>query len=798
MFLLPLPFNIEKQKKKYMTSKVKKSIILGFWILYATLFLIVIIVFAAIANGSIGYMPPVEQLENPIDKYASLIISSDGKTLNTYALGSDNRIFVNYNDLSPDLVKALIATEDIRFANHSGIDIQGLFRAIVKTGLLFQRNAGGGSTITQQLAKQLYSPNADNFFERLLQKPIEWVIAVKLERYYTKEEIINLYLNKFDFLYNAVGIQSASRVYFSTTPRGLKIEEAATLVGMCKNPSYYNPVRHEERTRQRRNVVLSQMEKAGYITVARRDSLAQLPLTLHFSRMDHKEGLAPYFREYLRMVMTAKKPERKNYASWQAQKYQEDSVSWETNPLYGWCNKNKKADGSFYNIYTDGLKIYTTIDSRMQQYAEEAVREHVGGTLQPAFFKEKKGRSYAPFSRILSKEQVDTILFRSMQQTDRYRRLKKAGVSEGDIRKEFQQPVEMSVFSWNGKIDTVMSPMDSIRYHKSFLRSAFAAMDPRNGHVKAYVGGIDFNDFQYDMVNGGRRQIGSTMKPFLYSLAMIEGFSPCDQVLHVQQQLTDENGRPWAPRNSGAKRVGEVVTVQWGLQNSSNWITAYLMKQLSPYTLVRLLHSYGLKGQIDPVVSLALGTPDISVGEMVAAYSVFANKGVRTEPIYVTRIEDSLGNTIATFNSQMREVLTEEATYKMLHMLRSVMDGGTGSRIRYRYGLRGPMGGKTGTTQNHSDGWFMAFTPSLVGGCWVGGEERSIHFDTMNEGQGASMALPIYGLFMQKVYADQTLGYSDTEAFEVPPQYANPCKGYTEQELMNIPTDIDGIDKMFE
>lgn len=787
-----------KQKKKYMTSKVKKSIILGFWILYAVLFLIVIITFAAIANGSIGYMPPVEQLENPIDKYASQIISSDGKTLNIYAHSKDSRIHVNYNDLSPDLVKALIATEDIRFANHSGIDVQGLFRAIIKRGLLFQKNAGGGSTITQQLAKQLYSPNADNFFERLLQKPIEWVIAVKLERYYTKEEIINLYLNKFDFLYNAVGIQSASRVYFDSTPKGLKIEEAATLIGMCKNPSYYNPMRYNERSKGRRNVVLSQMEKAGYISKAQCDSLTALPLTTRFTRMDHKEGLAPYFREYLRMTMTAKKPERKNYASWQAQKYQEDSVSWETNPLYGWCNKNKKADGSFYNIYTDGLKIYTTIDSRMQQYAEEAVREHVGGTLQPAFFKEKKGRSYAPFSRILSQEQVDTILFRSMQQTDRYRGLKKSGMSEGEIRKIFLQPVEMSVFSWNGKIDTVMSPMDSIRYHKSFLRSAFAAMDPRNGHVKAYVGGIDFNDFQYDMVNGGRRQIGSTMKPFLYSLAMIEGFSPCDQVLHVQQQLTDENGRPWSPRNSGAKRVGEVVTIQWGLQNSSNWITAYLMKQLSPYTLVRLLHSYGLKGQIDPVVSLALGTPDISVGEMVGAYSVFANKGIRVEPMYVTRIEDSFGNTIANFNSQMREVLTEEATYKMLHMLRSVMDGGTGSRIRYRYGLRGPMGGKTGTTQNHSDGWFMAFTPSLVGGCWVGGEERSIHFDTMNEGQGASMALPIYGLFMQKVYADQTLGYSETENFEVPPQYANPCKGHTEQELMNIPTDIGGIDKMFE
>ncbi|MDR1200283.1 MAG: transglycosylase domain-containing protein [Tannerellaceae bacterium] len=781
-----------------MTSKVKKSIIFGFWILYVVIFSVVIITFAAIANGSIGYMPPVEQLENPIDKYASQIISSDGKTLGIYAHSEDNRIHVNYNELSPDLVKALIATEDIRFASHSGIDVQGLFRAVIKRGLLFQKNAGGGSTITQQLAKQLYSPSADNFFERLLQKPIEWVIAVKLERYYTKEEIINLYLNKFDFLYNAVGIQSASRVYFDSTPKGLKTEEAAMLIGMCKNPSYYNPARYNDRSKGRRNVVLSQMEKAGYLSKAQCDSLTALPLTLHFTRIDHKEGLARYFREYLRMTMTAKKPERKNYASWQSQKFQDDSVSWEINPLYGWCNKNKKADGSFYNIYTDGLKIYTTIDARMQQYAEEAVREHIGGTLQPAFFREKKGSSYAPFSRTLSQDEIDGIMLRSMQQTDRYRGLKKAEVSEAEIRKEFQQPVEMTVFGWQGKIDTVMSPMDSIRYHKSFLRSAFAAMDPHNGYVKAYVGGIDFNNFQYDMVNGGRRQIGSTMKPFLYSLAMVDGFSPCDQMLHVPQQLMDENGRPWSPSNAGAKRVEEMVTIQWGLQNSSNWVTAYLMKQLSPYILVNLLHSYGLKGQIDPVVSLALGTPDISVGEMVGAYSVFANKGIRVEPMYVTRIEDSFGNTVANFNSQMREVLTEEATYKMLHMLRSVMDGGTGSRIRYRYGLRGPMGGKTGTTQNHSDGWFMAFTPSLVGGCWVGGEERSIHFNTMNEGQGASMALPIYGLFMQKVYADQTLGYSETEDFDVPPQYANPCKDHTEQELLNIPTDIGGIDKMFD
>lgn len=781
-----------------MASKVTKGIIITFWVLFAAAVGTVFLIFTAIANGSIGYMPPVEQLENPIDKYASQIISADGKTLGSYAHSKDNRIFVNYEDLSPDLVKALIATEDIRFAEHSGIDAQGLFRAVVKRGILMQKSGGGGSTITQQLAKQLFSPSADNFMERLFQKPIEWVIAAQLERYYTKEEIINMYLNKFDFLYNAVGIQSAARVYFGTTPKNLKIEDAATLVGMCKNPSYFNPVRQNERTRGRRNTVLEQMQKAGYISRADCDSLKALPLTVRFSRMDHKEGLAPYFREYLRLTLTAKKPDRKRYASWQGQKFSEDSLAWETNPLYGWCNKNKKADGEFYNLYTDGLKIYTTIDSRMQKYAEDAVREHIGKELQPAFFREKKGRSYAPFSRDVSVGQVDTMIMRAMHQTDRYRSMKSSGMNEADMRKEFQKPVEMRVFSWNGPIDTIMSPWDSIRYHKSFLRTAFMSMDPRTGHVKAYVGGIDYNDFQYDMINGGRRQVGSTIKPFLYSLAMIEGISPCEEMLHVQQQLTDENGILWSPRNAGAKRVGEMVTIQWGLQNSSNWVTAYLMKQLSPYTFVRLLHSFGLKGNIDPVISVSLGTPDVSVGEMVAAYTVFANKGIRVEPLYVTRIEDSYGNTIASFNSQMNEVLPEDASYKMLYMLRSVIDGGTGGRVRFRYGIKAPMGGKTGTTQNNSDGWFMGFTPSLVSGCWVGGEDRSIHFDRLQEGQGASMALPIYGLFMQKVYADKTLGYSEDDDFDVPEQYANPCKTTTEEERRHIPTDVGGIDKMFE
>lgn len=781
-----------------MASKITKGIIISFWVLFAAGIGIVFLLFYSIANGSIGYMPAVEQLENPIDKFASQVLSSDGKTLGSYMHSKDNRINVSYSDLSPYLVKALIATEDIRYAKHSGIDAQGLFRAIVKRGILMQKSGGGGSTISQQLAKQLFSPSADNVMERLFQKPIEWVIAVQLERYYTKEEIINMYLNKFDFIYNAVGIQSASRVYFATTPKNLKIEEAATLIGMCKNPSYYNAKRFNERSRGRRNTVLEQMQKAGYITRSECDSLKALPLVVRYTRVDHKDGPAPYFREYLRMIMTRKKPDRSRYASWQGQMFKDDSLAWETNPLFGWCNKNKKADGQYYNLYTDGLKIYTTIDSRMQKYAEEAVTEHISKELQPSFFREKKGRSYAPFSRDLRPGQVDTILMRAMRQTDRYKLLKKSGMKEDDIRKEFKTPTEMRVFSWHGDVDTIMSPLDSIRYYKAFLRAGFMSMDPRNGHVKAYVGGIDYNNFQYDMINGGRRQVGSTIKPFLYSLAMIEGFNPCDEMLHVEQKLTDENGILWNPRNAGAKRVGEMVTLQWGLQNSSNWVTAYLMKQLSPYTFVRLLHSFGLKNYIDPVISVSLGTPDVSVGEMVSAYTTFANKGIRTDPVYVTHIEDLYGNTIATFNSQVSEVLPEEASYKMLYMLRSVIDGGTGGRVRFRYGIKAPMGGKTGTTQNNSDGWFMGFTPSLVSGCWVGGEERSIHFDRLTEGQGAAVALPIYALYMQKVYADKTLGYSEKEDFDVPEQYANPCKTVSEEERRQTPADTGGIDKMFE
>ncbi len=738
-------------------------------------------------------MPPVEDLENPNYKFATEIFSEDGKVLGTYSYSKENRVFVGYNDLSPHIINALIATEDVRFAEHSGIDAIALFRAVVKRGILMQKNAGGGSTISQQLSKQLYSPSADNIMERLFQKPIEWVIAVKLERYYTKEEILTMYLNKFDFLNNAVGIKTAAYTYFGCEPKDLKIEEAATLVGMCKNPSLYNPVRYNERSRGRRNVVLDQMRKAGYITVEERDSLQALSLKLSYHRVDHNEGLATYFREYLRGVLNAKKPDKSDYRGWQMQKYYEDSLDWETNPLYGWCEKNTKKDGSKYNLYTDGLKIYTTIDSRMQKYAEDAVVEHLK-ELQGYFFKEKKGAKKAPYTFRLTQEQVDEILGRAMRLSDRYRIMKNAGASEAEIKKAFNTPEEMSVFSWNGEKDTVMTPMDSIRYYKFFLRAGFMSMDPRNGHVKAYVGGPNHHYFKYDMAMVGRRQIGSTMKPYVYSLAMENGFSPCDQARHVEYTLIDENGKPWTPRNANNKRYGEMVTVKWGLANSDNWITAYLMSKLNPYELKRLVHSFGVRNrEIVPSVSLCLGPCEISVGEMVSAYTAFPNKGIRVAPLFVTRIEDNDGNVLATFSPEMQEVISASSAYKMLVMLRAVINEGTGGRVR-RLGVKADMGGKTGTTNFNADGWFMGFTPSLVSGCWVGGEDRDIHFDTMLHGQGASMALPIWAKYMVKVFGDKSLGYDENEAFQLPEGF-DPCKD-NEYENEEPASEI-GLDDLF-
>ncbi len=771
-----------------------RKIIKALWIFLAVVVLAIVVIFVSISKGWIGYMPPVEELENPSYKFATEIFSEDEKVLGTWSYSKENRVYTAYKDLSPSIINALIATEDVRFVEHSGIDAKALFRAFVKRGLMFQKNAGGGSTLSQQLAKQLFTENvARNTLQRLFQKPIEWVIAVKLERYYTKEEILSMYLNKFDFLNNAVGIKTAAYTYFGCEPKDLKVEEAATLVGMCKNPSLYNPVRFNERSRGRRNVVLEQMRKAGYITDAECDSLQALPLKLTYNRVDHKEGLATYFREYLRGVMTAPKPVRSDYRGWQMQKFYEDSIAWETNPLYGWCAKNKKKDGTNYNIYTDGLKIYTTINSRMQQYAEDAVKEHLGDYLQPVFFKEKEGSKNAPYARSLPEKRVEELLTKAMKQTERYRLMKEAGASEQQIRKAFDTPEEMTVFSWKGDKDTIMTPMDSIRYYKSFLRTGFMSMDPANGHVKAYVGGPNYVYFQYDMAMVGRRQVGSTIKPYLYTLAMENGFSPCDQARHVEQTLIDENGTPWTPRNANDKRYGEMVTLKWGLANSDNWISAYLMGKLNPYDLVRLIHSFGVRNKaIDPVVSLCLGPCEISVGEMVSAYTAFANKGIRVAPLFVTRIEDSDGNVISTFAPQMEEVISASSTYKMLVMLRAVINEGTGGRVR-RYGITADMGGKTGTTNDNSDAWFMGFTPSLVSGCWVGGDERDIHFGRMTYGQGAAVALPIWAMYMKKVYDDPTLGYDQQERFKLPEGF-DPCAG---SETPDGEVEERGLDDLF-
>jgi len=754
-------------QKRDIRSKFKRI----FWRLFVLGVVCIVLMFVLINVGWIGYLPPIDELQNPKNKYATEIYSSDLQLLGRYFYSKQNRVGVHYSEISKNVVNALVATEDVRYYDHSGIDGRSLTRAFVLTGLLHRKNSGGGSTITQQLAKQLYSPQADNFIQRALQKPIEWVISIKLEKLYTKDEILAMYLNQFDFLNNAVGIKSAAQIYFSKSPASLKVEEAATLIGMCKNPSFFNPVRFNKRTCDRRNVVLNQMRKADYLTREQYDSIKVLPLTLKYQKVDHKLGLAAYFREYLRMTLTAKEPDRSDYSSWQMGKYEEDRKAWDTNPLYGFCNKNKKPDGTSYNIYTDGLKIYTSIDSRMQRYAEDAVDEHMQ-SLQKTFFREKRNRSYAPFSRNMRPEDIAATLKKSMKQSDRYLRMKSAGLSESEIEASFKHRIEMQVYSYKGDIDTVMSPLDSIRYHKYFLRCGFMSMDPHNGYVKAYIGGPDFSQFQYDMVNVGRRQVGSTVKPYLYTLAMEEGMWPCDKTILQPITLIDGNGKPWSPKNASNKeKIGQSVTLRWGLANSNNWVSAYLMGLFTPGSLVKLMRSFGVRGQLDPVVSLCLGPCEISVGEMVDAYTAFANKGIRVDPVYVTKIEDANGNVIGKFSTQPHEIFSETTAYKMIYMMRAVVDGGTGGRIRRNYGLYMPMGGKTGTTQNNSDGWFMGYTPSLVSGVWVGGEDRSIHFDGIAEGQGASMALPIWALYMKKVLGDRDLGYSPNEQFDIPSSF---------------------------
>ena len=781
------PFKFDPKASKRMIRN--RRIVKFLWISFLSLGAIIALFLLLIYNGVIGYMPPIEELEDPHDKLASVVIASDGTTeLGRYFAGAGNRVNSDYKTVSPYVIDALISTEDERYYDHSGIDFIALGRAGVKTLMMGNKSAGGGSTITQQLAKQLYSRPSSNMFKRALQKPIEWMISIKLERFYTKEEIINMYLNRFDFLNNAVGIKTAANVYFHKEPSELKAEEAAMLVGMLKNPSYFNPLRHAERTLERRNVVIDQMLKAGKLTKAEADSLKALPLGLDYHRVDHREGGAPYLREEIRMLMNAKKPVRPDRDKYKSNlgyilamgQYNTDSTQWEENPLYGWILKNPKPDGTYYDIYTDGLKIYTTIDVKMQQYAEEAVYEHLGGTLQPAFFREKQGQKTGPYTTNqdeLSHKGVMNLIKNAMKQTERWRVFKNAGMSEEEIEKTFHVPYKMDVFAYvkeNGKHvpgskTVTMTPYDSLLYMKSILRTGMMSMDPHNGYVKAYVGGPDFTYFQYDMVSRGRRQIGSTAKPFLYTLAMEQDFTPCSQFLNTQPTFGN-----WSPRNSGSARVGDMVDLRWALTNSNNWISARLVYALGAKSLANKMRMFGVTGHIDATLPLALGTVDVPVKEMVAAYTTFANKGLRVDPVFVTRIEDNQGNLIYSATPHRSEVTSEDAYYKILSILLNVVDSGTAASLRGRYGISAQMGGKTGTTNSNS--WFMGFTPDLVTGVWVGGEERYIHFNTMALGQGARAALPIYGFYMQKVYADKKLPYSQDAKFEFPADF-NACAG---------------------
>ena len=727
-----------------------------FWSVVLVGIIGVFVFFWLISAGKLGFMPTFEELENPNNRFASEVYFADGPIMNRY-FEKENRKYIEYREIPQSVIDALIATEDVRFYDHSGVDVRGLFR-VAKGLLTANTSAGGGSTISQQLAKMLFPRESDlNVFELAIRKFREWVIAVRLEKSYTKEEILTMYLNKYDFLNLAVGISSAADIYFQVPLDSLKVEQAAMLIGMAKNSSYYNPVRRPELTLNRRNVVLSQMYKYDKITREECDSLKKLPLGLNFKRVDHKEGLATYFREYLRLFMTANKPDRKRYRD--LSQFRLDSIVWETNPLYGWCKKNVKVDGSHYDLYSDGLKIYTTLDSRMQKYAEEAVREHLSQDLQPLFDKEKVKKLRPPFSNDMTPAEIEEVLDRSIRQSERYRVLSKQGMSFDEIRKTFDQPLKMQVFTWNGIRDTVMTPLDSIKHYKSFFRSGFMVMQPQTGYIKAYVGGPDYRYFMYDMVSAGKRQVGSTIKPILYTLAMQEGLGPCDKVPNIPQTFILPTGEPWSARG-GTKRQGEMVTLRWGLANSENNISAWVLKQFTPEAVAQMAHKMGITSFIDPVPSVFLGTAEITVKEMVAAYSIFANKGVYNSPLPVCRIEDKYGNVLQEFRPESREVITENTAYLMCNLLEGVVNSGTGVRLRYKYKLTNPMGGKTGTTQQHADGWFIGVTPDLVGGVWVGAEDRSIHFQNLANGQGANMALPIWAKFLQKAYADSGLKMS--------------------------------------
>lgn len=757
--------------KKLASQNVKRQIVI--WTIIISPILFSFILFLNISMGNLGFMPSFELLENPKSALASEVYTNDGVLLGTYYYKA-NRSRTEYPELSPYLVDALVSTEDKRFYKHTGIDFMALGRVVVKTIIGGNKMSGGGSTITQQLAKNLFPREIiSNPLAMANRKFREWVIAVKLEKSYTKEEIIAMYFNQYDFLNLAVGIKSASKVYFNCKPNELKLEEAAMLVGMAQNSSLFNPLRRPELTQKRRNIVLNLMVKNNKIDQHLSDSLSELPIELNYQKVDHNVGSATYFREHLRTTLNAKRPQRDRYFSFQ--RYKEDSIEWQTNPLYGWCHKNFKPNGSNYNLYSDGLQISTTLNSKMQVYAEEAIREHLKYSLQVAFDAEKSQQDFAPFTEDLEAEDVEKILTTSMKRSERYRILRKQKLSMDAIKDIFSIPTPMTVFSWDGEIDTVLSPMDSILYYKHFLQSGFMSMEPRTGFVKAYVGGINHRHFQYDHVTKAKRQIGSTFKPFLYTLAMQNGFSPCDPVPNVPVTILLDNGDTWTPKGGGRSEYDrKMLSLRFGLAKSLNNISAWLMNQFKPKAVIDLARNMGIKSYIPAVPSIALGTADLTLYEMVGAYGTFANKGVYTQPIFVTKIEDKNGNVLAEFLPKKKEAINEETAYLMLSMLEGVYRRGTATRLwtdSYPYQIDAQIGAKTGTTQNQSDGWFMGVTPNLVSGVWTGAEDRDIHFDGIFLGQGANMALPIWGLYMNKIYNDSTLGIYKSDKFEVPADF---------------------------
>jgi penicillin-binding protein 1A len=751
-----------------------KKYLIWFWAFFTFPFIVIIILFILISKGKLGSMPSFVELENPEYYLAAQVLSEDGVLLGKISI--ENRTWTEYKDLSHFLTDALIATEDVRYTRHSGVDIKGLGRAAIRTVLMGQ-STGGGSTITQQLAKQLYprDTSRNSSIMRKLKLGVskfkEWQTAIKLERSYTKEEIITMYLNKFDFSYGAIGIRSAARVYFNTTPDSLNLQQAAVLIGMLKASTKYNPIRNYDLMLQRRNIVISQMTKYGYINAKVAGSVMKLPIDVDFRVEDHNSGMATYLRRYLTKTMRRPEPDRKTYV--RQESYDEAMWEWNNNPLYGWCNKNKKPDGSPYDVYRDGLKIYTTINSRMQKYAEEALAEHLSREVQPVFYRRARHFKNPPYSDDITKKEVDDLIMTSLKQSDRYIIMRARGISEDSIMLAFNTRVKMRVFSWKGDRDTTMTPFDSIRYYKYFVRSAFMVEDPHNGYVKAYVGGPDFRYFKYDAVTDQKKQVGSTIKPFLYTVAMQNGYSPCQLVEDIPYSFILPDSTEWRPRSTGPPEFhGKSVTLAWGLAHSENYISAWLIKQFKPTAVADLMHKMGVRSFIDPVPSIFLGTSDIKLEEMVGAYGTFANKGVYTRPMYVTQIEDKNGNIISRFTPKIEEVLSEDQAYLMLNLLQGVVQFGTGSNLRREpFNLFNQIGGKTGTTQNHSNGWFMGVTPNLVGGVWSGWEDQAIHFEALGEGSGAAMALPIMGKFLRKLYADPQLGIMEADEFERPSNF---------------------------